>query len=438
MGRRMGLGFSGLVHLSIADYLRSFKMEPPSDSPSRSSPGARRRRFFTAALCILPVALAAGWLFRGARERADQGASDSTQPGPSPAPSAAGPLNETGNGAGNGTASSPGAGAASSPALLSRRLQELLTEWKGPAGLAQRKLEMAGLDQRLRAMPAAEASRMIQEFLESRNDVATGLSFQLGPGGVLAEAPTLRTFLIEELAVVDPARAALYSREILKSFDSADEWALAFRTLGRRGVAPGDRGYLVARMEAMLAHTPWQAAPSVGYLEAFDLAVQLRGTELMPALTGLVRRGDNPALAHAAYLALDRLAIADPAGTLGVLQSDPQLMAGREVTRANYFARADVRDPGQRQVLEVYLLNPALDPLELQKFAGLYPNANYMVSHNLLTPSATPDHDTLMARDRGALTQVRLWSSDPRFERLKPQLLEIDRRLAEFVRQGAR
>src|SRR6185369_3033685 len=130
--------------------------------------------------------------------------------------------------------------------------------------------------------------------------------------------------------------------------------------------------------------------PSTGFREAFDVAVYLGGANLLPELTALVRRTDNQAVSHAAFLALDRLAISDPAAVLNKLQTQPELMQGREVTRANYFARADAGDAQQKVALENYLLNPQLNSAELNTFAGLYPNANYMISYNLLTRTQTP------------------------------------------------
>ena len=161
--------------------------------------------------------------------------------------------------------------------------------------------------------------------------------------------------------------------------DSPDEWAVALRNLASGDSSPDGRALLEQKTIAMLQYQPWQQNPSVGYLEAFDVAVYLGGTDLLPTLSDLVRQQD-PALSHASYLALDRLVINNPAAVLGALEAAPDLMQGREATRADYFARADVRDPQQRQVLETYLLNPSLSASELQTFAGIYPNANFMIS----------------------------------------------------------
>jgi hypothetical protein len=285
-------------------------------------------------------------------------------------------------------------------------------------------------------LPPEVASSNIQDFLASKADAATHLPFKIGPDGLLTESPSLRVFLLDYLAQVDPTGAAAYARTILASMDSPDEWAVALRNYAKVNSDAEGLSFLEQKLQAMLTHEPWVREPSVGFLEAFDVAVYLGGTNLIPALAELVRMKDNQAAAHAAYLTLDRLTIVDAATTLSSLQSNPDLMQGRELTRANYFARADVREAAQRELLEAYLLNPALEVAELEKFAGLYPNANFMVSHNLLTRVVTPNGAALAARDAEALRVTQQWLGDARFERLKPQLEAIQRRLRVFVQQA--
>jgi hypothetical protein len=297
---------------------------------------------------------------------------------------------------------------------------------------------LARLRQQLSSQPKAEAVNAIQQVLDSHTNLSTGLSFKVGSGGFLQEAPTLRTFLLDYLGQLDPAAAAAYARLILGSKDSPDEWAVALRNLARGDVAAGGRTLLEQKLGEMLRYEPWQQDPSVGYLEAFDGAVFLGGTNLVPVLANLVRKQDNPAVAHAAYLALDRLAISDTAALLGALGAAPELMQGRDQTRADYFARADVRDLQQRQALERYLLDPQRSAAELAQFAGVYPNANYMISQNLLTSTPTPDHAGLAARDAASLAAIQEWLADPRFERLRPQLEKAKQRLEQFVQQAAK
>jgi hypothetical protein len=253
---------------------------------------------------------------------------------------------------------------------------------------------------------------------------------------MLDEAPTLRTFLLDELGRLDPAAAADYSKVVLASMDSPDEWAVALRNLASGDASADGRALLEQKTARMLEYAPWQQNPSTGFLEAFDVTVYLGGTDFVPVLSDLVRSQDNPAVAHAAFLALDRLVINNPATVLESLEDEPDLMKGRESTRADYFARANASDPQQRQILESYLLDPAISTAELQTFAGIYPNANFMISPNLLTQATTPGHDALMSLDAQALAVAQEWLADPRFARVAPDLQTITQRLEGFAAQA--
>jgi hypothetical protein len=321
------------------------------------------------------------------------------------------------------------------PAVTGILQDEIAALNSAPDAAAARRL-LAKLRGDLTAMPTNAAVAKIREFLDSKADAPTHLGFKVAGNGFLTDAPTLRTFLLDELGRLDPAAAADYSKTILASMDSPDEWALALSNLGRGDTSDAGRSLLEEKTGEMIQYAPWQQNPSVGFLEAFDAAVYLGGTNLMPALSNLVKLQDNPAVAHAAYLALDRLVINNPAGTLAALEADPDLMQGREATRANYFARADVRDPQQRQILENYLLDPQISPAEINTFAGVYPSANFMISPNLLTQSPTLDHQALLSRDAESLNIAQAWLADPRFANLQPALTKITVRLQQFVRQA--
>jgi hypothetical protein len=281
-----------------------------------------------------------------------------------------------------------------------------------------------------------EVSAAIRRLLDAKTDAPTGQGFKIGGSGALLEAPTLRTLLLDQLAALDPVAAAAYARTVLSSSTSPDEWAIALRNLARGDTSAAARALLEAKTAELLGNQAWQREASVGYLEAFDTAVHLGGTTLLPPLTELVSRKDNPAVAHAAYLTLDRLVINQPVQTLATLNDHPEWMTGREETRANYFARADVGDAAQRQLVESYLLAAARDPAELQAFAGVFPNANFMISHNLLTSNPTLDGTTLARRDQAALAVVNEWLNDPRFAQLQPQLERMQARLSEFTKRS--
>lgn len=298
-----------------------------------------------------------------------------------------------------------------------------------------RNAALARLREVLQSGNTNEMSLAIRRLLDGKTDAVTGQGFKIGGGGSLIEAPTLRTLLLDQLAVIDPAAAATYARTILNSSTSPDEWAVALRNLARGDTSVEAHTLLETKTGELLRNEAWQREASVGYLEAFDTAVHLGGTTLLPPLTELVSKKDNQAVAHAAFLTLDRLVINQPAQTLAVLNEHPEWMTGREETRANYFARADVGDAVQRQLVESYLLDAARGPAELQAFAGVFPNANFMISHNLLTSNATLDGATLARRDAASLEVVNQWLNDPRFEKLRPQLEKMKARLNEFTKK---
>ncbi len=322
------------------------------------------------------------------------------------------------------------------PEHFKSKFQELAGQMKATPDAATTRLQLAELRARLASLPTNEAVAEVRRLLDSRTDAPTKLGFKINASGALDEAPTLRTFLLDEMARLDPAAAAEYAKIILASKDSPDEWAVALRNLARGDASAEARALLEQKTGELLRHEPWQREPSVGYLEAFDTAVFVGGTGLLPVLSDLLRRKDNPAVAHASFLTLDRLVLNDATATLTALQAAPEWMEGREQTRANYFARGDVRDARQREILEQYFSNPNLSTAELEAFAGTFPNANFMISQNLLTQNRTTDHATLAACDAASLRVVQQWMADPRFAPQRPALEKISRRLEEFVRQA--
>lgn len=267
-------------------------------------------------------------------------------------------------------------------------------------------------------------------------DARTGLEFRLRADGFLAQAPTLRVFLLDQLSQVDRTAAATYAERILSGSDSSDEWALSLRNYAIGHNDEKGRVFLQQKFREMIQKDSWRRDPSLGFLEAFDVPVHIGGTELLPDLGSLLRDKDNKPVSRAAYLALDRLTINESAAVLGHLQQRLEIMEGREMTRANLFARADVSDLHQRTILENYLLDPRIGKQELDAFSGLYPNANYMVSANLLTLTTTPIGETLALRDQAALRTVQQWISESRFDHVRPWLEKVRQRLEVFTRQA--
>lgn len=319
-------------------------------------------------------------------------------------------------------------------ASISETLKALILT-KDPAEI---KAMLEQLALALRQAPPDEVARAIRAFFDSRNDASTHLSFRIEKGGNLSEAPTLRTWLLDQLGRLNSSAAAEMARSILATPESADEWAVAMRNFGRAQTSPEDVRYLQEKLGELLRNPSWQQEQSAGWLEAFDVAVSTRATQLTPEFAHMITRletKDHPA-AYASFLTLDRLVLADPVTMLAQLEANPELLAGRELTRAGYFARADVRDPQQRAVLEQYLLDERREPAELEKFAGLYPSANFMLSNNLLSTEQTPRQSQLAEQDRAALAVVEEWLADRRFVRLAPHLKITKSRLQSFLKQA--
>lgn len=346
-----------------------------------------------------------------------------------PAPATRAPAGAT-----NSTADRPPPQTDARRSLLLRAAQDL----KSSSGAESSRKIFADLRRTLAALPNEVASARIREALDSGADAPSRLGFTIGRDGFLKDPSSLRVFLLDYLGQVDPAAAAAYAERILGSLSSPDEWAVSLRNYARGTTNADARTFLQQKLREMMRHEPWQNDPSVGFLEAFDVAVHAGGTELLPDLSGLLRQNENKAVAHAAYLALDRLTIQDPVAVLAKLEAEPDLMAGREATRANYFARANVGDPQQRTILENYLLDPLRSEAELKAFVGLFPSGNFMVSQNLLTRVSTPSGDAITRQDREALQVVNGWLVDPRFDQLKPRLQDLKTRLENFVSQSGK
>ena len=285
----------------------------------------------------------------------------------------------------------------------------------------------------LKSMAPGEAIAWIRGFLDSGEDKPTGLEFEIGKGGTLNQWPTLRTFLLDSLHAIDPVAAAEIGRRILTTPTTADEWALALRNVGLTDASPETHAYLRERTEALIANPKWQADPSIGYLNAFDVLVATEATASTPLLSELIRKKDRKDLAHAGFLTLDRLVQRQPGDVLTRLAADRDLHESRPEMVAQQFARADLRDADQRQIVRNWLLDPARTGTELRSFAGVYPNNNRFISDNLLTSDHQQSGGDLAAHDREALEIVNTWASDPAFQPVQEHLHSMIARLNGFV-----
>lgn len=267
----------------------------------------------------------------------------------------------------------------------------------------------------------------IRAFLATGKDVTTGFSFELGKDGLLERAPTLRLVLLDVLGRLSrkarTADAADVSREILAAKKSSDEWAIALRNMAWSD--PQSGSFLASKFTEMLDDESWRAQPSSGFLEAFDVAVFSKEVSLLEPLNEALR-DPLPDLQRAAAVALDRLAEAAPLEVMQKLNSQPQMFSDYPFLRADWFAKADFRDPAQRAVFEAYLARPDVTVAEKSKALKALASPGQFVSENLIT--APPSLKDDAAREAAILAATTDWRQ--KFPNLTEPLLTLRERLA--------
>ncbi|MBE2283562.1 MAG: hypothetical protein IAE77_08870 [Prosthecobacter sp.] len=315
---------------------------------------------------------------------------------------------------------------------LADRVRTSTTHIHAAPHAPETKQSLIELKSALRQMDTKEAVKWIQAQLRSGEDTSFQLDLVLDAGQNLSGWPSWRVFLLDLLYLTDPETAAFSSKELLATSRSPDEWAVAMRNLARVGT---EDELLKSKSAELLRHKEWQKTPSAGYLEAFDVIVHTRNTELTPDLLAHCDERDAKAVRHASFLTLDRLVMADPAKVLPDLARSASSHPKSGLMLSNMIARADVADPVQRQAVETYLLDPKRTDDELRGFASVFPNANVAVSHNLLTKTPTLQGAELAVRDRNSLETVSRWLSDERFKTVHGSLRTIVVRL-QSMRPG--
>ena len=211
--------------------------------------------------------------------------------------------------------------------------------------------------------------------------------------------------------------AAEIAREILEKKDSPDEWALALRNVAWG--EPKSREFLAGKMHEMLNYEPWLATPSKGMLEAFDVAV-FSGDPTFVSTFANMRHGDTPPLQQAAIVALDRLAETSPLAVMEYLNAHPDEIADLPFVRADYFAKADLRDAQQRGTVEQYLARIDVTADEKTKFLHAIASPGSFVSESLLSTAVR--HGDTGARDAGIAAAATDWLKANRYPTLNPHI----------------
>lgn len=274
-------------------------------------------------------------------------------------------------------------------AQLEKSIENALAVLRAPSN-ANKPATLDALRGLLRQAEPAVAAAAIRQFLAGKEDASTGLAFKVGQNGVLTEAPTLRTFLMDQLGSISMqaglADAAEVGREVLQTKDSADEWAVSMRNVAWADPT-GSKAYLAAKARELIDYAPWQKTPTVGYLEAFDAASYSGDASLFGDLAPLAH--ENSPLQHAALVAMDRLSALSPDKVSNYLNSHPDVLSDRPLVRADYMGKVDLSDPAQQAQAVQYLQREDVSIEEKSKFLARLGLPAGFVSNNLLTPPET-------------------------------------------------
>jgi hypothetical protein len=325
------------------------------------------------------------------------------------------PVNERTTPAERLTAAAPEATLARSPGLIA-------TPDARVAGLIRSSLEafranpdseqawslLRALREGIRGAPEEEAAAAaIIEFLKTGADTPLGLPFTVGPDGMMDAVPTLRIALLDLLPSLDPLAALQVAREIMAKPTSPDEYALALRNLAWNDLNGDLRDELSARFLDLLK-TPWLDQPSAGFLEAFDIAVEVGGTPMFDRLVSLAREAkSNSATSRAVFLSLDRMVLRDPALLHTALSANADWMDFAPQQRASLISRLDITQPEQRDLFRRYLSSTQHAAGELDYFAKIFPNGNFLYGHRLVTTDdATPTIEEVAAADVRVLKEL--------------------------------
>ena len=261
----------------------------------------------------------------------------------------------------------------------------------------------------IRQAPEEEAAAAIVAFLKTGDDAPTGLPFVVGPDGMMEVVPSVRLALLDLLPSLDPVAALTVARELMDQRTSADEYALALRNMAWNDLDGDLRDELAGRFMELLK-SPWLDQPSAGFLEAFDIAVEVGGSPMFDRLVSLAGEAianPNISASRAAFMSLDRMVVRDHALLTTAFATNPGWMDFAPQQRASLMSRLDIAEPRQRDVFSRYLSATPHAAGELEYFAKIFPNGNYLHGHRLVTADdATPDIDQVSAADARVLGEL--------------------------------
>ncbi len=248
---------------------------------------------------------------------------------------------------------------------------------------------LAELRERIRGTKdEAAATEAILAFLKSGKDAKTNLPFKVGPEGILETSPSLRIALLDLIASLDPIAGADLARQLMDERKSPDEYAIALRNLSWTDLEGDTHEEISTRFKEMIAQDEWLKKPTRGFLEAFDVAVEVSSSEMLATMADLHHdafKSKNDGVARAAFIALDRIALREPSHLTGLLGSEVNAPKMLPDQRASIMSRLDITDSAHRDVFVRYLNASIHGPTELNYFGSLFPNGNYIKGNRLIT-----------------------------------------------------
>jgi hypothetical protein len=261
----------------------------------------------------------------------------------------------------------------------------------------------------IRHAPEEAAAAAIVAYLKTAGDAPTGLPFAVGPDGMMATVSSLRLALLDLLPSLDPEAALEMARTIMDQRTSPDEYALALRNMAWNDLDGDLRDELSGRFMDLLK-TPWLEKPSAGFLEAFDIAVEVGGGSMfdrMVALADEATAKENTAASRAAFMSLDRMVVRDPAVLVSAFSNESGWMDFAPQQRASLMSRLDITRPEQREIFTSYLASSNHAAGELDYFAKVFPNENFLYGHRLVTAAeATPTIAEVAAADARVVAEL--------------------------------
>lgn len=291
---------------------------------------------------------------------------------------------------------------------------------------------LRGLRERLFQGDRLAAAAAVADFLRSGADADTLQPFVVGEDGGLSRAPSLRTALLDWLPALDPQLALEMAREILRTTRSPDEYALALRNLAWNDLDGDLHPEISAALQQMFDHKEWNLRPSAGFLEAFDVAVDLGDLATFLSLAKFASPDvHEESVVHAACMSMDRMILRDPSLLASASLQSPEWLADAPLQRASLMSRLDITRDDHRALFLGYLESAAISDAERQTFLSIFPNGNQLHGNFLVTRGENaPDIATRATMDRAVLTEIDKLSPDASpqtrqsLEKIKSRILQ--------------